>query len=210
MEYSGAGDTTAPIQAVDVLMPPGPTASSSTSGCEAADFAGFTAGNIALIQRGTCTFAAKAANAEAAGASGVLIYNEGQEGRTDTLNGTLGGPGSNIPVVGTSFAVGQELFNLLQNGEVRVHLATFTTVINVQTSNVIADSTTGRADRTVVLGAHLDSVPEGPGIQDNGSGSATILEIAEEMSELGIEPRNRVRFAFWARRSPASSAPSTT
>jgi len=197
MEYSGAGDTTAPIQAVDVLMPPGPTASSSTSGCEAADFAGFTAGNIALIQRGTCTFAAKAANAEAAGASGVLIYNEGQEGRTDTLNGTLGGPGSNIPVVGTSFAVGQELFNLLQNGEVRVHLATFTTVINVQTSNVIADSTTGRADRTVVLGAHLDSVPEGPGIQDNGSGSATILEIAEEMSELGIEPRNRVRFAFW-------------
>ena len=47
------------------------------------------------------------------------------------------------------------------------------------------------------MGAHLDSVPEGPGINDNGSGSATILEIAEKMSELGIEPRNRVRFAFW-------------
>ena len=62
---------------------------------------------------------------------------------------------------------------------------------------MIADTTTGRADRTVVVGAHLDSVTEGPGINDNGSGSATILEVAEEMSELGIQPRNRVRFAFW-------------
>ena len=62
---------------------------------------------------------------------------------------------------------------------------------------MIADTTTGRADRTVVVGAHLDSVLEGPGINDNGSGSATILEVAEEMSELGIQPRNKVRFAFW-------------
>ena len=48
-----------------------------------------------------------------------------------------------------------------------------------------------------MVGAHLDSVAEGPGINDNGSGSSTILEIAEEMAELGDRPRNRVRFAFW-------------
>jgi hypothetical protein len=47
------------------------------------------------------------------------------------------------------------------------------------------------------VGAHLDSVPEGPGINDNGSGTATILESALQISKLGIEPENRVRFAFW-------------
>jgi acetylornithine deacetylase/succinyl-diaminopimelate desuccinylase-like protein len=66
-----------------------------------------------------------------------------------------------------------------------------------EASNVIADTKEGREDCTVIVGAHLDSVPEGPGINDNGSGSATVLEIAEKMSELGIEPQNRVRFAFW-------------
>jgi len=65
------------------------------------------------------------------------------------------------------------------------------------TSNVIAETPGGRDDRVVVVGAHLDSVPEGPGIQDNGSGSAAILEIALQMAELGIEPENQVRFAWW-------------
>ena len=59
------------------------------------------------------------------------------------------------------------------------------------TANLIADTKTGREDRTVVVGAHLDSVFEGPGINDNGSGSAQDLEIALQMAELGIEPRNR-------------------
>jgi len=66
------------------------------------------------------------------------------------------------------------------------------------TSNVVAEMPGGGdARNTVMVGAHLDSVPEGPGINDNGSGSATILEIAEEMSELDAGPRNKVRFAFW-------------
>ena len=68
---------------------------------------------------------------------------------------------------------------------------------NRNTVNVIAETATGRADRVVVVGAHLDSVAEGPGINDNGSGSAAILEIAIQMAELDIEPRNKVRFAWW-------------
>jgi Zn-dependent M28 family amino/carboxypeptidase len=48
------------------------------------------------------------------------------------------------------------------------------------------------------VGGHLDSVPEGPGINDNGSGTGAILETAIQMAELGIEPVNRVRFAFWS------------
>ena len=71
------------------------------------------------------------------------------------------------------------------------------TVSERTTTNVIADSPSGRTDRTVMAGAHLDSVDEGPGINDNGSGTAAILETAEQMAELGIAPRNAVRFAFW-------------
>ena len=67
----------------------------------------------------------------------------------------------------------------------------------ITTSNIIAERSGGRDDRVVVVGAHLDSVPVGPGIQDNGSGSAAILEIAIQMAVLDIEPRNKVRFAFW-------------
>jgi Zn-dependent M28 family amino/carboxypeptidase len=69
-------------------------------------------------------------------------------------------------------------------------------------ANLIADTKTGRADRIVVVGAHLDSVVEGPGINDNGSGSAMDLEIALQMARLGIEPRNMVRFAWWGAEEP--------
>ena len=193
MEYSGSGDVTALAQGVDLVLPPGDAANTSTSGCEASDFGGFTPGNIAIVQRGTCTFALKAQNAEAAGAVGVVIFNEGQPGRTEAVVGTLGGPGSNIPVVGSAFDVGVEL----AAGGVTVRMFVDATSELRTSANVIADTPGGRDDRVVVVGAHLDSVPAGPGIQDNGSGSAAILEIALQMAALGIEPRNKVRFAWW-------------
>ena len=68
------GDVTAAVTAVDLQLGLGNT---STSGCEAADYAGFPAGNIALLQRGTCTFELKAENAAAAGAVGIVIFNQG-------------------------------------------------------------------------------------------------------------------------------------
>ena len=198
MEYSGSGNPTALIQPTnDIVLPPATTANTSNSGCEAADFSGFVPGRIALVQRGTCSFALKAQNAEAAGALGVIIFNEGQSGRTDVIFGTLGGPGFNIPVVGASFDLGNTLYSLYQSGPVSVHMLTLTDSQIRLTANVIADTPGGRDDRVVVVGAHLDSVPEGPGIQDNGSGSAAILEIALQMAKLGIEPTNKVRFAWW-------------
>ena len=198
-EYSGSGDVTAPLQAVDLVLPPGAAASTSNSGCEADDFLGFTAGNIALVQRGTCDFSVKAANAFDAGAVGVIIFNEGQEGRQETLNPTLGDQFSDdLPVVGTSFEIGNDLASLLEQGEVIIHLQTETLIeLDVPTANLIAETPTGRDDRVVMAGAHLDSVPDGPGINDNGSGSATLLEIALQMADLGIETRNTVRFAWW-------------
>ncbi|MGH2655482.1 MAG: M20/M25/M40 family metallo-hydrolase [Actinomycetota bacterium] len=197
MDYSGSGNPTAPLVTTnDIVIPPTP-APSSTSGCEASDFPANTSGSIVLIQRGTCTFAQKATNAQNLGAVGVIIFNEGNPGRTDLFGGTLGGPDFTIPVTGTSFAVGEELYNLLQAGAVTMHMFTQTTSEIRTTENIIAETASGRGDRTVVVGAHLDSVAAGPGINDNGSGSATILEVAEEFAELGIQPRNKVRFAWW-------------
>ncbi len=195
MEYSGSGTVTAPVQAVDLVLPPGATASTSTSGCEPADFAGFVAGRVALLQRGTCDFVVKAENAENAGASAVIIFNEGQEGRTELLTGTLGNTADvRIPVIGTTFAVGSELAGLTGAA---VTISTATLISTVQTENVLAQTPTGRTDRVVLVGAHLDSVEEGPGINDNGSGTGTTLEVALQMARLGVQPVNAVRFAFW-------------
>ena len=189
--FSGSGDVTAPATLVDVQIPPAPTPS-STSGCEDEDFDGFPEGNVAVIQRGTCTFGEKAVNAQEAGAVAVVIFNEGQAGRTDVVLGTLGGPVVSIPVVGASFATGEEM-NATPG--LVLHVATETISENRTTWNVIAETDSGRDDNVVVVGAHLDSVVEGPGINDNGSGSATILEVAVQMSK--VNPRNTVRFMWF-------------
>ena len=201
--YSGSGDVTGPLAlAGGTVLPPGPTPSSSAAGCEPGDFtkpSSTTA--VVLIQRGTCDFAVKAGNAQAAGYAAAIIFNEGQEGRTDVLNGTLGAP-LTIPVVGVDFATGASLAEEVGDGPVTVNVSTTTeTDLEAKTENIIADTPKGKTGTTVVVGAHLDSVLEGPGINDNGSGSATILEIAEQMKALGYTKKGKlqrqVRFAFW-------------
>jgi Zn-dependent M28 family amino/carboxypeptidase len=196
MEYSAAGDVEAMATPVDVVIPAADAANTSTSGCEAEDFAGFPVGNIALIQRGSCSFRQKADNAAAAGAGAAVIFNEGQEGRTDVIGGTLSEPQAAIPVLDTSYDNGAEMVawaesttGLVLNVVADVHVEERTT------ENLIADSPGGRTDRTVMAGAHLDSVDEGPGINDNGSGTAGILEVAIQMAS--TETRNATRFAFW-------------
>lgn len=193
MQYSAPGEAQAPVQAVDVQIPPGEP-NSSTSGCEEADFAEFTAGNIALIQRGTCDFRVKALNAQAAGASGAIIFNEGQEGRTDAVAGTLQDVGAEVPVVGASFAVGADLAD--PAGTV-ARVAVEAILENRTGTNVVADTRGGNKDNIIVLGGHLDSVGAGPGINDNGSGSAALLEVAEQLAQHRIRTRNAIRFAWW-------------
>ncbi len=196
MNYSGSGDVQAALTPIDLVLPPGAAANSSTSGCEQDDFPATTAGTIALMQRGTCPFAVKVENAQTAGAIGAVVFNEGQPGRTDVIAGTLGeDTTATIPAIGISFALGSELAG--QNAT--VHITTATKITPNTSKNVIADLAAKRphkAGKIVLLGAHLDSVPEGPGINDNGSGTGTILEIAEQMAA-DRRPRNPVRFAFW-------------
>ncbi|MEV0622962.1 M28 family metallopeptidase [Nonomuraea sp. NPDC050404] len=191
-EPSPAGDVTAQVQGVDLTLPPAPVPS-STSGCEASDFAGFVPGRIALIQRGTCPFVQKVDNAAAAGASGLIVFNEGQPGRTDPFPLNIGEWRAGIPMVFASFAAGNEL----ATGSPTVRIKVDANLVLGTNNNVIAESRFGDPRNVVMVGAHLDSVTAGPGINDNGSGTGAILEVAEEMG--GYFPvKNKVRFAFWA------------
>ena len=194
LRFSGSGAVVAPVRTVDLGEP-----GESSSGCEASDFRGLVEGEVALMRRGTCPFEQKARNAEAAGASAVVIFNEGGRGQTGVLEGgTIGEPGMRVPVLGASLAVGEDLARLeREEGGATIRVAASSVSGNRRTTNVVAEAGSGSEEETVMIGAHLDSVLEGPGINDNGSGSATVLELARQMSELGIEPKRRVRFAFW-------------
>jgi Peptidase family M28/PA domain len=188
LRYSGSGTVTGQVAPVEP--------DSATSGCEPADFAAFPRGAVALLRRGTCFFTAKAQNARSAGASAVLIANEGVPGRTAPIAATLVRPGIGIPVLMVSSALGSELAQSAQAGRVRVRIAVSAVSRTARAANVIADLP-GRRSGTVLLGAHLDSVANGPGINDNGSGSALVLEVARQARRLGVRPARGLRFAFW-------------
>jgi Zn-dependent M28 family amino/carboxypeptidase len=201
MSYSASGDTgTQAIVPVDLSLA-NPAASSS--GCEAGDFTAAVSGAIALMQRGTCAFADKVTNAQAAGAVGAIIFNQGTAGRTDVFAGTLGEtaqdgqptpPDVTIPAVGISFAEGQRLAGLSgATGQVVVTAESD----RRKSTNILADTRGGDPNNVTIVGSHLDSVTEGPGINDNGSGSAFNLELALAMAKKRIKPENRVRFAWW-------------
>jgi Zn-dependent M28 family amino/carboxypeptidase len=199
---SGSGEVTGNVIPVDINLTGD---RSSTSGCEAADFAGIDwsgPADIALIQRGTCFFGDKAHNAELAGAEAVIIFNQGNTPDREGLivadatsltlpDGSTGTITHNIPVVGASFADGAALS---QPGS-----TAFVKVLPSETRtdyNVIAELPGKNTDNVVMAGAHLDSVIDGPGIQDDGSGSAALLETALMMAN--IRPVNTIRFGWWA------------
>jgi Zn-dependent M28 family amino/carboxypeptidase len=200
---SGSGTVEGRVIPVDINLT-GDRA--STSGCEAADFAGLDwsgDADIALVQRGNCFFGTKAFYAEQAGAEAVIIFNQGNTPDREELivadatsvdEPIPGAPGPvthNIPVVGASFANGVAL---AQPGS-----TAFVEVLPSETRtdyNVIAEMEGTNDANVVMAGAHLDSVIEGPGINDNGSGSAALLETALMMAK--VKPENTVRFAWWA------------
>lgn len=188
---TGSGVVTGAVIPVDIsLVPP----RASTSGCEAADFAGLDfsgPGDIALIQRGTCAFADKALNAQAAGAEAVIIFNQGNSpDREGLIVGTLAPATAGIPVVGASFADGAALADPSSTARVEVQAP-----VSRPQVNVIAELPGANTRNVVMAGAHLDSVEVGPGINDNGSGSAALIEVAEQMGK--VKPKNTVRLAWW-------------
>src|SRR5262245_2786640 len=191
---SGSSNVTARLLAVNLGLAEGQPIASA-SGCKTTDFNEFEPGFVALIRRGTCTFQTKVENARAAGAAGVVIMNEGTEERRDAFSGQLRDLAS-IPVVGVSYEFGSSInLTALAGSSIRLDINAVTG--KRLTRNVLADTAFNSDSSLIIVGAHLDSVPEGPGINDNGSGSAVVLEAALRLAQGPTEARGNLRFAFW-------------
>ena len=196
MYNSRSKDITAPVWAIDLNLDPAAPVNSSTSGCQPSDYNGMPDGAIALVQRGKCTFATKFKLADRSGADGLVLFNEGQPGRTVPLWFDV--TGINVPSMAATYDAAEALANGVENGDTGLD-ARFKIDWRpgtYPTRNVIAETPSGDPDNVIVVGAHLDSVGVGAGINDNGSGSAGILEIAEQLS--GVALRNKIRFVWFS------------
>jgi Zn-dependent M28 family amino/carboxypeptidase len=173
---------TGPLVAVPVDASPG---------CNASDYDNLPInGAVVLVDRGTCPFAQKENAAVQRGAVAMVIADNVVE---EHMGGTLGETTDvKIPVVSVTKSDGALLRTTVGPATVKLSAETKT----MQARNVIAQTKTGLTSDVVMAGAHLDSVPEGPGINDNGSGVAAVLETA---LQLGSSPQvhNAVRFGFW-------------
>jgi Zn-dependent M28 family amino/carboxypeptidase len=194
------GGTTVEARALDFSLgtPPdgvsGPLVAvpaGDSPGCKPSDFDGLRVqGAVVLVDRGACPFAQKEDAVAQRGAVAMIVADNVDE---QQMGGTLGADTDvKIPVVGVTKSVGMQLRG--QPGPTTIKLNA--SVQTFKARNVIAQTKTGSPTDVVMAGAHLDSVPEGPGINDDGSGVAAVLETAVQ---LGNSPRvhNAVRFGFW-------------
>ncbi|KAF2688634.1 Zn-dependent exopeptidase [Lentithecium fluviatile CBS 122367] len=184
-DYSASGNVSAPLVIVNNL------------GCAAEDYPAELVGNVALIKRGDCEFGFKSAMAGAAGAVGALIWNR----VPGKLEGTLGLPGRPegpyIPTLGLSDTQGADLVAAITSGAtITASLDVVTDIQNSSTVNVLATTNNGNLNTRLELGAHTDSVAAGPGINDDGSGTIGILEVAKALSKYKVN--NAVRFGWWS------------
>src|SRR3954468_2750057 len=178
MTWSQSGDFVAQvIPAARIQIPPPATADTVRSGCSMSDFPAAVKDNIVLVQRGGCTELVKAINARAHGAKAVMIMNEGQTGRTastryisQTYPGTIG--------IGVTYALGQQLYEAAQTGPVTLRFKSDNNLNLRIDYDISAETPGGDPTRVLQVGAHIDGVAAGPGINDDGSGTAMNLTIA--------------------------------
>jgi Zn-dependent M28 family amino/carboxypeptidase len=161
------------------------------------DYPASVSGNIALISRGTCDFGLKSALAGAAGAVGALLYNVAAG---PPIQGTLGIPprpeGNYIPTINIVQELGTGWVAAIAAGKnVSASIEVMTDIRNISTYNVLATTVGGDQGNRLALGAHTDSVAAGPGINDDGSGTVGILEVAKALSKYTV--KNAVTFGFW-------------
>jgi Zn-dependent M28 family amino/carboxypeptidase len=187
MLYGGEGNVAGVLEIVGA---PG----GRTNGCDASEWSSFTAGHIALVAGGGCFYRDKIQNAQNSGALAVIApyatWASGQTKRPTLIDPEL----INIPAVVAGQEPAQALYDAAQNGEsAQLVVDTISTPMTID--NLIAEIP-GATDDVIMLGGHLDSVLDGPGINDNGSGSSTILAIASAAASQPM-PQKTLRFAFW-------------
>ena len=186
----------AEVVPVDIETPPTATRS---SGCQEEDFDGLDLdGKVALIQRGGCAFVDKWANAEAAGAAAVIIFND--KFTDDRVNPQFVDDfiEADTAAVISSYQLGKDLLDqIAATGSATVDFEVYGALQDRFLPQVLANTKKGDRNNVVVVGAHLDSVPEGPGINDDGSGTAMLLTFAEELAQQRYKLRQQVRFMFF-------------
>lgn len=163
------------------------------AGCAAADYRQLPKDSIAIVDDKECSVGAKAKAAADRGAAALLVVSDG--GRSGSPKGLFPHgyyEGLPVPVA----VIGSQGGTAVRRatGPVRVVLDGKT--VRVESRNLLAQTRTGSTRDVVMVGAHLDSVAAGPGMNDNATGVAAVLETA---LALGPEPEvaNAVRFAFW-------------
>jgi hypothetical protein len=187
MLYGGEGNVAGVLEAVGVAGGP-------ITGCDPSEWTDFTAGHIALVPGGGCFYRDKIQNAQNAGALAVIApyftWASGQTKRPTLIDPAL----INIPAIVAGAEPAQALYDAAAaGGSAQLVVDTISTPMSID--NVIAELP-GATDDVIMLGGHLDSVLDGPGINDNGSGSSTILAIAATAASQPT-PRKTLRFAFW-------------
>jgi Zn-dependent M28 family amino/carboxypeptidase len=174
-------------------------------GCHISDFVG-VANKVALIEEPVssqaCDIWDSAWNAEQANATAIIYYNAPT--RTSLLYSRVritdwkkGDPLMTIPVLASSRSVGLVLKGA--ESHVQLDITTKTQITIEDTHNTLCVGRVGNDSQRIVIGAHLDSVPAGPGLVDNGSGSSSLLEMAIILSERHQHflPHSKLVFAFW-------------
>lgn len=163
-------------------------------GCSLSDYDNVLANTVALVKRGNCSFIDKAKIAAQKLPYAIVIYNEGNApDRKGPLDPNISVGQISCPVFGTSYYSGLAMIGA------SISVSVDFTLVTKYTKNVVTETKNGRADSVVVIGSHLDSVPAGPGINDNGSGSSLNLALAILISKDDHEKKleNKIRFCWF-------------
>jgi hypothetical protein len=185
-----AGGFTAPLVVTPTDTP--------DPGCSAADYAGLpVSGSIVLVPHSSCGYTAEEKIIASLGARAMILYIIVPSPR-DIWRLEVFSPGDfTIPGATVSEQQAELLAADAASHPVRLHLELRGHAVSKTTENIFAETRGGRADRVVMAGAHLDSVREGPGINDNASSAAALLETAISLAPYQDRVRNKVRFAWW-------------
>jgi Iap family predicted aminopeptidase len=178
LHYSGSGDVTARVRPIN------------GGGCRRREFRRFPRGRIAMVAAAGCSFRRAANLARRAGARAVLVadFTDGPP-----TAGTLVRPGVGLPVV----SVRLPILRRLARRRARIRVRVDAIDERRTTQNVIAELPGTAPDAVVMAGGHMDSIPRGPGINDNGSGVAALIEAGVQLARRD-RGRATIRLAFWA------------
>jgi N-acetylated-alpha-linked acidic dipeptidase len=183
-----------PATGIDAAVAALPT---GRTGCASSDYNGVdVTGAVVVIARAACGYTAQQQVAAAAGARALLIYYPTPTPQNNYRFIAYTPADFTIPMASISQRDGEELIRRSAAGA-RVHLTLQGANTQRTTTNVLAETRGGDPNNVVMVGGHLDSVTEGPGINDNGSTAAAVLQIALKLAPHQNDVTNKVRFAWW-------------